>query len=82
MCDSVELLKVDTPLVRTAGHLAEHHGLRGYDAVHLATVLRIPARRIVVTTWDRDLATASAANGVAVVPQVAFPVVAAAASHR
>ena len=30
------IVEVIEPLVRRAGILAEHHGLRGYDAVHLA----------------------------------------------
>jgi predicted nucleic acid-binding protein len=38
---SLEVLAVTEPLVRRAGDLAERHGLRGYDSVHLAAVLAL-----------------------------------------
>jgi predicted nucleic acid-binding protein len=38
---SLEVLTVTEPLVRRAGDLAERHGLRGYDSVHLAAVLAL-----------------------------------------
>jgi predicted nucleic acid-binding protein len=38
---SIEVLAVTEPLVRRAGDLAERHGLRGYDSVHLAAVLAL-----------------------------------------
>jgi uncharacterized protein len=68
MYEDMSLVGVDGDLTRYAGVLAERHGLRGYDAVHLASVLDVSAPRVVVTTWDRDLSAASTANGVAVVP--------------
>jgi uncharacterized protein len=69
MCDMVQILRLEQIVAIAAGQLAERHRLRGYDAVHLASALSIPARRIVVTTWDGDLSAACTANGVAVVPQ-------------
>lgn len=38
---SLEVLTVTEPLIRRAGDLAERHGLRGYDSVHLAAVLAL-----------------------------------------
>jgi predicted nucleic acid-binding protein len=38
---SLDVLGVTEPLVRRAGDLAEWHGLRGYDCVHLAAVLAL-----------------------------------------
>jgi predicted nucleic acid-binding protein len=35
------VVDVTEPLVRRAGILAEHHGLRGYDAVHLAAAVEL-----------------------------------------
>jgi predicted nucleic acid-binding protein len=50
---------VDQDLARRAGEHAEHLGLRGYDAVHLATALELGDEEVVVVTWDRDLAHAT-----------------------
>ena len=38
---SLDVFAVTEPLVRRAGELAERHGLRGYDSVHLAAVLTL-----------------------------------------
>lgn len=38
-CEAMLLIGIDWSLARHAGELAEVHGLRGYDAVHLATAL-------------------------------------------
>jgi predicted nucleic acid-binding protein len=50
---------VDSGLARRAGKHAEDLGLRGYDAVHLATALELGDEEVVVVTWDRDLARAA-----------------------
>lgn len=50
---------VDQELARGAGEHAEHLGLRGYDAVHLATALALGDEEVVLITWDRDLAQAA-----------------------
>lgn len=54
---------VDADLARRAGEQAESLGLRGYDAVHLATALELGDEEIVFVTWDRDLANAAARIG-------------------
>lgn len=50
---------VDSTLARRAGKHAEDLGLRGYDAVHLATALELGDEEIVLVTWDRNLARAT-----------------------
>lgn len=50
---------VDQELARHAGEHAEDLGLRGYDAVHLATALELGDEEVVLVTWDRDLAQAA-----------------------
>jgi predicted nucleic acid-binding protein len=68
---SLQRIGVDEALAREAGQLAEEHGLRGYDAVHLATVLSVADPTLVVVTWDRDLAAAALARGHPVAPALA-----------
>ena len=57
---------VDQGLARSAGEHAERLGLRGYDAVHLATALELGDEEVVVVTWDRDLARATERVGLGV----------------
>jgi predicted nucleic acid-binding protein len=59
---------LDEALAQFAGELAELHGLRGYDAVHLASAIAIQDAALVMVTWDRDLADATVSCGYAVVP--------------
>jgi uncharacterized protein len=58
-------LGVDQDLARHAGRHAEDLGLRGYDAVHLATALELGDDEVVLVTWDRDLARATEQVGLA-----------------
>lgn len=57
---------VDQELAVRAGEYAEDLGLRGYDAVHLATALELGDEEVVVVTWDRDLARATEQVGLGV----------------
>ena len=57
---------VDQELARHAGEHAEDLGLRGYDAVHLATALELGDDEVVLATWDRDLAQAAERSGLGV----------------
>ena len=68
LCAEVDVVGLDADLAHTAGDLAEAHGLRGYDAVHLATALRIDVPDLVLATWDGDLAHAALAAGCSVAP--------------
>jgi predicted nucleic acid-binding protein len=62
------VIGLDDTLARAAGALAERHGLRGYDAVHLASASAIDDPDLVIATWDRDLAAAASATNRTVVP--------------
>jgi hypothetical protein len=59
----LDLVEVDDPLARRAGKLAELHGLRGYDAVHLAAADRIRDTDVVVIAGDSALLGAATAEG-------------------
>ncbi|WP_370552447.1 type II toxin-antitoxin system VapC family toxin [Conexibacter sp. CPCC 205706] len=61
-------VRVDAPLAKAAGELAERRALRGYDAVHLASALSINDPDVVLATWDRALADAAGQEGLAVAP--------------
>jgi predicted nucleic acid-binding protein len=64
----LRVIGVDGAVARSAGELAELHGLRGYAAVHLASAISVQDAGLVTVTWDRDLADAAVACGYAVVP--------------
>lgn len=61
----LNIVELDEVLARRAGHLAELHRLRGYDAVHLAAADRVRDADLVVVAGDRPLLTAAAAEGIA-----------------
>jgi predicted nucleic acid-binding protein len=64
----VERVLVSVPLATRAGALADEHGLRGYDAVHLASAETIAAEDIVFVAADGPLCTAAGHLGLAVAP--------------
>lgn len=64
----LDVISLDPGLAHFAGDLAEAHGLRGYDAVHLATALSINVDSMLLATWDGDLARAAVAAGCIVSP--------------
>ena len=51
-----------------AGELCDEHGLRGADAVHLASALALRPAELVLATWDSRLRTATLAEGLRVAP--------------
>lgn len=65
-------VNVSASLIQLAGDLAEKHALRGYDAVHLASVIGIRDRisdSVLVSTWDVQLGEAALAEGFQVAHQ-------------
>jgi uncharacterized protein len=64
----IRVIGIDDALAHYAGELAERHGLRGYDAVHLASAISIEDAELLAATWDGDLAAAALACGYAVAP--------------
>ena len=57
----VSIVEIDEGLMRLAGDLAVTHGLRGYDAVHLAAAHLV--RSDVFSSADRRLCTAASTCG-------------------
>ncbi len=55
---------VDEILARQAGELADLLGLRGYDAVHLASALALGGD-VALISWDADLTAAAKQLGLA-----------------
>ncbi len=64
--EAVEAVVVDETIASAAGPLAVRHGLRGMDAIHLASALLVADARPVVVTWDVELRRAASAEGLAV----------------
>jgi uncharacterized protein len=62
----LDRLDVDEVLVRHAGELAQEHGLRGYDAIHLAGAERLRDPELVLVAGDGPLVGAAAELGLAV----------------
>lgn len=62
----IAYVEVSPPLVARAGDLADEHGLRGYDAVHLSSALEIDVTDTVLATGDGPLAGAAQTLGLAV----------------
>jgi hypothetical protein len=65
-------IALSSGLVRSAGILAENHGLRALDAIHLASALSLatPGDPPTFVTFDRRLAEAALAEGLTVLPEV------------
>jgi predicted nucleic acid-binding protein len=58
---------VDAALARESGELAERLGLRGYDAVHLASALALGDGEVALITWDLELRSAAENLGLGVI---------------
>lgn len=70
---AMEVVAVTESLIRRAGRLAQTHGLRGYDSMHLAAVLGL--REVVGTgvelrfgVFDSKLRDAALDQGIALMP--------------
>ncbi len=64
--ESLLSVGVGEDLARAAGDHATEFGLRGYDAMHLATALELSEEEVVFVTWDEDLGRAASSAGLAV----------------
>jgi predicted nucleic acid-binding protein len=65
---AVRPVELTRPVEQRAGELARRHGLRGADAIHLASALAVDDD-IVVAVWDRQLHRAALAEGMTVGPR-------------
>jgi predicted nucleic acid-binding protein len=62
-------VEVAEPVARAAGDLAEHHALRAYDAVHLASALEAGrGGSLLFVSFDQTLLGAARRSGLAVAP--------------
>lgn len=68
LCSQLSIVGLDNELAHTAGDLAEAHGLRGYDAVHLAIAMSVDSTSLLLATWDRELARGGIEAGYRVSP--------------
>jgi predicted nucleic acid-binding protein len=62
----LDLVDFDDALARSAGDFAEAHGLRGYDAVHLAAANRVRDPDLVVVAGDVALLEAATSEGMTI----------------
>lgn len=62
----IDHIEVTAELARAAGELAQTHGLRGYDAVHLAAASAAAHTELVLATGDTDLGQAARSVGISV----------------
>jgi len=63
------IVAIDDSLAKQAGDLAAGHRLRGYDAVHLASALRLGPDTTLIT-WDEQLKRAATDCRLAVAPAI------------
>ncbi|MHB1782768.1 MAG: type II toxin-antitoxin system VapC family toxin [Acidimicrobiales bacterium] len=68
LCSQTDVVEPSQAVVRRAGALAEAHGLRGYDAVHLASAETLADVEVVLVAGDGALCRAASALGIAVGP--------------
>jgi predicted nucleic acid-binding protein len=73
LVDQVDFMEITENLARVAGRLAQQHGLRGYDVVHLAAGVTIADHDVVFVTGDADLADAATASGLATAVPIPRP---------
>ncbi|MBA3350212.1 MAG: type II toxin-antitoxin system VapC family toxin [Actinobacteria bacterium] len=64
----LSVVEMSSQVAGIAGEVAEDYGLRGYDAVHLASAFASGGGNITLVTWDRDLAHAGLGSGLGVAP--------------
>ncbi len=62
----INYIEVSAELATSAGDLAQAHGLRGYDAVHLASAVLVNDEELAFVTGDRELAAAAQSIGISV----------------
>lgn len=66
--EEIDAVEVTEQVGTSAGDAAARYGLRGADAVHLASAALLRSPELVLATWDRVLARAAAEAGIAVTP--------------
>jgi predicted nucleic acid-binding protein len=65
LIEAMGIVELTETVALGAGDLAELHGMRGYDAVHIASALEAWTEDLVFATWDAELVQAAATVGIA-----------------
>lgn len=63
LVSQLTLVEAAPTVVETAAEFADRHGLRGYDAMHLASVSMVLATGVVFASGDQRLLAAALAEG-------------------
>jgi predicted nucleic acid-binding protein len=66
-------IPINEELIARADFLACQHGLRGYDAIHLAAALiwqEALTMPVTLVTYDKELADAGKKSGLKVLPEI------------
>lgn len=63
----ITLIGAATPVLKRAASLAVVDGLRGYDAVHLASALTVNGPATAIAAGDRDLLSACSNQGLVII---------------
>ena len=65
-------IRLARPLLESASFLVEKHRLRGYDGIHLASLVTLTPMlpEVAISTWDRELAAAAVAEGFSLAHEV------------
>ena len=65
---AIRPVELTHPVQMVAGRLAKQHGLRGADAIHLASALALGTADVVVAVWDLRLHAGVVSEALAVSP--------------
>lgn len=63
-----DVLEADSVVVDTAALIGTRHGLRGFDAVHVASALELSELDPILVSWDRAQRRAAVAEGLRIYP--------------
>lgn len=70
---SVRPVELTADVEQRAGSLARRHGLRGADAIHLASAVMVGSTDLIVAVWDRRLHEGVRAERLGVAPRSLAP---------
>ena len=68
LAEGIAFVELGPAIALRAGGLAERHGLRANDAIHLASALSLLDSRLIVVSWDVELRRAALEAGLAIAP--------------
>lgn len=68
LSENADLVEADAGVVDAAAVVGVRHGLRGVDAIHLASVMQLSELQPVLVSWDEHQRRAARAEGLPVYP--------------